>query len=81
VDLKNQAEGLIYTTKKSLEEFGNRLEEADRKLIADRLKVAEELAEGTDVDKLKKAVDQLSEAAHKLAEAVYSQVAQKMGKE
>ncbi len=81
VDLKNQAEGLIYATKKSLEEFGSRLEDADRKLIEERLQVAEGLVEGEEVDKLKKATAQLSEAAHKLAEAVYSQVSQKMEKE
>ncbi|OGP60356.1 MAG: molecular chaperone DnaK [Deltaproteobacteria bacterium RBG_13_61_14] len=81
VDVRNQAEGLIYTSQKSLEEFGNRLEEADRKLIADRIKAAEELLETEDAAKLKKAVEQLSEAAHKLAEAVYSQVASRAGKD
>jgi molecular chaperone DnaK len=81
VDVRNQAEGLIYTSQKSLEEFGQRLEEADRKLIADRIKAAEELLETEDAAKLKKAVEQLSEAAHKLAEAVYSQVASKAGKD
>jgi molecular chaperone DnaK len=81
VDIRNQAEGLIYTSQKSLEEFGKRLEEADRKLIEQRLKTAMDLVETADAAKLKKAVDELSEAAHKLAEAVYSQVAQKMGKE
>jgi len=81
VDVRNQAEGLIYTSQKSLEEFGQRLEEPDRKLIADRIKAAEALLETEDAAKLKKAVEQLSEAAHKLAEAVYSQVASKAGKE
>jgi len=80
VDIRNQAEGLIYTSQKSLEEFGKRLEEADRKLIEQRLKTAMDLVETADAAKLKKAVDELSEAAHKLAEAVYSQVAQKMEK-
>ena len=78
VDLRNNAEGLIYTSKNSLEEFGERLEEKDRRLIEERIERTEELLETNDYDVLKKAVDQLSEAAHKLAEAVYAQATSKI---
>ncbi len=77
VELKNMAEGLIYTTKGSLEEFGDRLDEKDRKVIEERIERVEEVLESGEVEILQKAVEQLSEAAHKLAEAVYATAASK----
>jgi molecular chaperone DnaK len=75
IELKNQGEGLIYTTEKSLEEFGDRLEEDDRELIKDRLDACKEAVEQDNLETLRSSVEQLSQAAHKLAEALYSQAA------
>jgi len=75
VELKNQGEGLVYTTENSLIEFGDRLEESDRQLIKDRVDETKELLEGDDVEELRTAVEELSAAAHKRAEALYSQAA------
>jgi len=75
VEIKNQGEGLIYTTEKSLEEFGDRLEDEDRKLIADRVEEVKRLINTDELEKIRQAVELLSQAAHKLAEAIYSQAA------
>ncbi len=77
VELKNNLEGLIYATRNSVEEFGDRLEEEDRKILNQKLAKAEEIAHSEDYDAIKKANDELSEAAHKLAEALYAQAASK----
>jgi len=74
VDLRNQAEGLIYTTEQSIQEFGDRLDDEDRELIEERLKDAKETVDSEDVEEVRESVDLLSQAAHKLAEALYSQV-------
>ena len=73
IELRTNLEGLVYSTKKSLEEFADRLEEADRKAIEERLAKAEETLKKEDYDSLQKVNDQLNEAAHKLAEALYAQ--------
>jgi molecular chaperone DnaK len=73
IEMKTNLEGLIYSTKKSMEEFADRLEEDDRKAIDERLARAEEMIKVEDYDNIKKANDELNEAAHKLAEALYSQ--------
>ena len=77
VEMKNNREGLIYATHKSMDEFGDRLEDEDKKIIEEKLKKAEEIVKSEDYDSIKKTNDELSEAAHKLAEALYSQAAQK----
>jgi len=73
IEIKTNLEGLIYSTKKSIEEFGDRLEEEDRKAIDERLAKAEEVIKNDDYNLIKKASDDLNEAAHKLAEALYAQ--------
>jgi molecular chaperone DnaK len=73
VELRNQGEGLVYTTEQSLEEFGDRLEDEDKELIAERVQDVKDVLESNDVEEVRNAVNNLSEAAHKLAEALYSQ--------
>ncbi len=75
VEFKNQGEGLVYTTEASLEEFGDRLDDEDKKLIKERIEKVKEAVEGDDLEEVQASVDSLSEAAHKLAEAIYSQAA------
>ena len=75
IELRNQGEGLVYTTEKSLEEFGDRLEEDDKELIRERVEEVKEIINSEEIAKMKKAVESLSQAAHKLAEAIYSQAA------
>jgi len=76
VEMKNNLEGLIYSTRASLEEFGDRLDEEDKSAIEQRLEKAEQALKSDDYDQVKEASEQLSEAAHKLAEALYSQATQ-----
>ena len=76
VEMKNNLEGLIYSTRASLEEFGERLDEEDKSAIEQRLEKAEQALKSDDYDQVKEASEQLSEAAHKLAEALYSQATQ-----
>jgi len=77
VEMKTNLEGLVYSTRRSVEEFGDRLESEDRQAIEDRLAKAEEAVKANDYDKIKQATEQLNEAAHKLAEALYAQASQK----
>jgi len=70
------AEGLVYSTEKSLEEFGNLLSEKDRQEIAQALQECKKLlekAEAKDFQELKRLVTKLETAAHRIADAMYKQ--------
>jgi molecular chaperone DnaK len=70
-DLVVQAEGLIYTTKKALDEFGDRLPDEDREVIAadiDRLKI--HVDDGSNED-LREAITNLESSAYHIAEVIY----------
>jgi molecular chaperone DnaK len=70
-DLKNMADGLIYTTEKSLEEYASMLSADDIKDIKEDLGSLKKVYESTDVDKIKAAIQRLEGSSHRIAEAMY----------
>lgn len=70
-ETKNQADTLLYTTEKSLKEFGDKISAADRERIEEKSKALKEALKSDDIDRLKRAVEELMQASHKLAEEIY----------
>ncbi len=80
VDLRNSADGLLYSSERTLQESGDVLSDDDRATLSkliDELKAAKE---GTDADAIQKAMDMLQGAAHKLAEAIYAEASKEASK-
>ncbi len=71
VELRNQADGLIYTTEKTLSEHGDSLEAADKAQIESDIAALKTALEGNDAEAIKKATEALSQSAMKLGEAMY----------
>jgi molecular chaperone DnaK len=72
VEARNQLDSLIYSTEKSLKEYAGDLEAGIRENIETELKKAKEVVDGQDAEAMRKAAEQLSQSAHKLAEAMYA---------
>ena len=78
-DLRNNADGLVYTTEKSLEEFGSELSEEDvQEIQADleNLKALLEQGDEVDIEALREAIVQLEGSAYRIAEAMYADEAE-----
>ncbi|MGG7645363.1 molecular chaperone DnaK [Rhodovulum sp. YNF3179] len=71
VETKNQAESLVHSTKKSLEEHGDKVDPATVEAIELALKALEEAIESDDADKIKSGIQNVTEASMKLGEAIY----------
>ncbi len=76
VEARNQADTLLYATEKSLKEFGDKVSDADKKNIEDKLSILREALKGSDAAKMKSAAEEVTTASHKLAEEVYKKTAQ-----
>ena len=72
IELKNNAESLIYTTKRTLEEYGHLVSAEDREMIEMTMKSLEEAIEEENAEMIKAYYEKLSESAHKIAEAIYN---------
>jgi len=73
IEARNHADSTVYQTEKSLREFGDKVEAAEKQKIEEKLAELKKTMEGDDPEAMKKAGEELLQASHKLAEAVYAQ--------
>ncbi|WIG93312.1 molecular chaperone DnaK [Myxococcus sp. SDU36] len=71
-ELRNNADGLIYTTEKSLEEYASLLSETDREEIKVDLERLREVLNTSDVAVLKESFQRLEGSAYRIADAIYT---------
>jgi len=72
-DLKNNAEGLIYTTEKSIEEYASALRPDDLEEIKADLEVLKGALPSDDPAAIKDALVRLEGSAYRIADAIYAQ--------
>jgi molecular chaperone DnaK len=72
-DLKNNAEGLIYTTEKSLEEYSSALKVEDLEEIRADLEALKAVLAAADPAAIKEALARLEGSAYRIADAIYAQ--------
>ncbi len=72
-DLRNNAEGLIYTTEKSLEEYSSALKPEDVAEIKADVDALKALLSGSDGAQIKEALTRLEGSAYRIADAIYAQ--------
>jgi molecular chaperone DnaK len=73
-DARNQAESLVYSTEKSLNEHRDSLDEATVSEIESKLAQVRTALDGEDASAIRTTAEDLMQASHKLAEAVYQRV-------
>ncbi|MFW6414756.1 MAG: Hsp70 family protein, partial [Thermodesulfobacteriota bacterium] len=73
IEARNQADSLIYSTEKSMRDLGDKLDDSLRSEIEGKIQELKNVMEGDDKDAIQKAMDELSQASHKLAEQLYQQ--------
>ncbi|MGB0911274.1 MAG: molecular chaperone DnaK [Nitrospirales bacterium] len=71
VELKNQADTLIYGTEKNLTEHGDKIDEEEKGKINDAITELKKALEESDVEVIKTSIQNLTTASHKLAEEMY----------
>ncbi|MBN2269414.1 MAG: molecular chaperone DnaK [Sedimentisphaerales bacterium] len=77
VDLKNQADQLVYQTEKTLKEHGDKVSAKTRGNIESAVNNLKEAIKGDNADAIKKAIENLSEAGQELGKTLYEEAAKK----
>ena len=72
VDARNQGEAMIYSTRKYIEELGDKLDGDEKRKIEDAIDELEEALKGDDKESITTKTETLTQASHKLADQVYS---------
>jgi len=77
IDLKNQADQLVYATEKTLKEHGEKVSGTTRGNIENALNNLKEALKGDDADAIKKAIENLNTASQELGKILYEEAAKK----
>jgi molecular chaperone DnaK len=72
VQAKNQGDGLVHSVRKSLTEYGDKLEGAEKEAIEAAIKDLEESLKGEDKDAIEAKTNALMTASQKLGEKMYA---------
>jgi molecular chaperone DnaK len=71
IEAKNQAESLIHSTEKSIEEHGDKVDPSTVEAIELAIAALKDELENDNTDKIKSGIQNVTEAAMKLGEAIY----------
>ena len=71
IDLQNQAEQLIYQTEKNVDEYKDKLDKNEKKSLEDSVKKVKTTKEGSNLEDLKGAIDELNTAWNAVASKMY----------
>ncbi len=77
VDLKNQADQLIYSTEKTLREHGDKVSAESRAKIESAINNLKEAMKGEDAEAIRKAVDNLNLASQEIGRILYEEAARR----
>lgn len=76
IEVKNNADTLVYTTEKLIRESGEKMKEEDKKNLEAKVEALKSVKDGEDVEAIKKATEELSAEAQKIGMAMYQQAEQ-----
>ncbi|HUW67534.1 MAG TPA: molecular chaperone DnaK, partial [Candidatus Nanoarchaeia archaeon] len=76
IELKNQADTLVYTTEKAIADLGEKVNEEQRNTINEKIEKTREAISTDDKDKLQEAVDELTKEMQTISTMIYEQAAQ-----
>ncbi len=74
VELRNTAEGLLYSVDQTLMEFGGHLSETETDEVLASVEAAKSALEGDSLDALRAAVEELQQLAYRMTEAMYERL-------
>ena len=71
IEIRNESDSIIYSTEKSLKEYGDKVSEDEKSKIESALDTLRNVLKGDDIEKIKSSKDDLIKVSHKLAEQMY----------
>lgn len=72
VEIKNQADSVIFTMEKMIKESGDKMKAEDKKALEDKTAELKKVKESGDVNEMKKQMEEINAIAQKIGAAMYS---------
>jgi molecular chaperone DnaK len=71
IEIKNSAEALVYMSEKAVKDAGDKIKPEDKKLVEEKIEALKKVKDGSDIDAIKKASQELSTEIQKIGEVLY----------
>jgi molecular chaperone DnaK len=81
VELKNEADTMVYTTEKALKEAGDKIPEETKSKIESELERLKKAIADNDIESIKKFMEEVKEASYKMSEEIYKAAQASSGSE
>ena len=79
IDVRNKGDQMAYQVEKTLKEAGDKVDAAARGEVESAVSNLKETLKGEDAAAINKAIENLEQASHKIAQAMYDQSAAQQG--
>ncbi|WP_214878448.1 molecular chaperone DnaK [Exiguobacterium sp. ERU653] len=80
-ELRNEADQLVFATDKAIKDLGEQVEEADKEKAEAAKEKTKTALEGSDLEEIRTAKDELSAVVQELTQKVYAKMAEQQGAE
>ncbi|MBC7336920.1 MAG: Hsp70 family protein, partial [Clostridia bacterium] len=75
-EARNQADSLIYSTEKTMKDFGDKITDAEKEELNRAIEDLRSKMSGNDIEAIKRAMEELTNRLHKVTSRLYSSGAQ-----
>lgn len=73
IEIKNNADQMVYQTEKSIKDLGEQLFDEDKKALEEKKETLKKAAEGTDYEDMKQKTEDLTNEFYRITQKVYGQ--------
>ena len=81
IEVKNNADQIVYQTEKTLEELGDKVSADDKAKVTAKLDALKAIKDGEDLEAIKKAMDELNQEFYAISSKMYAQAGGQQGAE
>ena len=75
IESRNKADQMVYTTEKTLKEYGDKISVDEKKKVEEAIEKVKSVMKGDNKEEIDKAVEQMLSASHRIAEEMYKKTA------
>ncbi|MBZ4663142.1 MAG: dnaK [Caloramator sp.] len=76
IEIRNNADSVVYQTEKTLKELEGKLTQEEKNTIEEHIKKVKDALNGTDINAIKSATDELTQKFYQISSRIYQQYAQ-----
>ncbi|NOY88438.1 MAG: molecular chaperone DnaK [FCB group bacterium] len=73
IQARNEADQLVYSTEKTLKDYGDKISDDEKKKVEDAIKKVKDVLNSESIETINSAKEELIQASHKIAEEMYKQ--------